>query len=296
MAVALSLAEMKKLSKSGIDDLRKQAEKLTQGFAKDPRFWTLTRDNNGNGSAIIRFLFKPPGEENYYVRIWDYGFQGSNGRWFIEQSPATIEKPDPVKLQRDRLYASGLEADRELAKKMKKRLHFVSNILVLRDRAHPENEGKVFLFKYGQKVWEKLDALSKPDEYGIKKQINPYDLFNGVNMVLRVRKLNNFPNYDESEFTQPEPVAKTDDEIEAIWRKCYSLNELLEEKNFKSPQELQDKLDQVLGLDLDPFLRDAPIHQTEPPKLKSIDETKPPFVVDEEDDDLSKYRMSLQDD
>ena len=297
MSIAYSLAEMKKNAKSEFDDLRAQADKLTKTFAKDDRYWTLTKDAHGNGSAVIRFLPRGPGEENDYIRIFSYGFQGANGSWYIEDSRQTIEQDDPVAKYRNKLFRSALDEDKELASKLKRRLQFVSNILVIRDKANQENEGKVFLFKYGIKLWEKLDALTKP-AFEDKKPINPFNLYSGVNLRLRVKKnAGGFFNYDDSEFDAPSPVASKDEEIERIWKSCHSLKELLDEKNFKSYQELDQHLHEVLGLDNDPFLKtkgSMPTpRQREIPAASHAEELPPWPTMTDDDDDLERFRMAL---
>ena len=256
MTISYSLAEYKKNNKTEFEDLKKQADKLTKTFEKDNRYWLLEKDTHGNGSAVIRFLPRPQGEENEYVRLFSYGFQGKNSLWYLENSRQSMDgQDDPVAKFRNKLFRSALEEDKELASKLKRRLQFVSNILVIRDKAHPENENKVFLFKYGIKIFERLDSLTKP-QFEDKKPINPFNLYTGVNFRIRVKKnAGGFFSYDNSEFDSPSPVAKTDEEIERIWKSCYSLKELLDEKNFKSYQELEQRMNEVLSLDNDPFLK-----------------------------------------
>ena len=265
---------------------------------------TLTKDAHGNGSAVIRFLPRGPGEENDYIRIFSYGFQGANGSWYIEDSRQSIEQDDPVSKYRNKLFRSALDEDKELASKLKRRLQFVSNILVIRDKANQENEGKVFLFKYGIKLWEKLDALTKP-AFEDKKAVNPFNLYSGVNLRLRVKKNSGgFFNYDDSEFDSPSAIASKDEEIERIWKSCHSLKELLEEKNFKSYAELEKHMYEVLGLDNDPFLKASPM-----PKQREIQaaydvqgthgrEEAPPWPTmnNDDDDDLARFRMALDKD
>ena len=294
--VSFSLAEYKKNAKNEFDDLREQAEKLTtKNFTKDDRYWVLTKDAHGNGSAVIRFLPKIPGEKSDYVRLFSYGFQGANGLWYIEDSLQTIEKDDPVAKFRNKLFHSALDEDKALASKLKRRLQFVSNILVIRDKAHPENEGKVFLYKYGIKLWERLDSLTKP-EFEDKKAINPFNLYTGVNLRLRVKKNSGgFFTYDDSEFDSPSPVGRNDDEIERIWRSCHSLQGLLDENNFKSYGELETRMNEVLGLDTDPFLKGS---STPAPKQREVPapshaEEPAPWRVEDDDDDLEKFRMAL---
>ena len=303
MAISYSLAELRKNAKTEFDDLRAQADKLsTKTFAKDQRYWNLTRDAHGNGSAVIRFLPRPMGESNDYVRIFSYGFQGNGGQWYIENSRQSIApdgQDDPVAKFRNKLFRSALDEDKELASKLKRRLQFVSNILVIRDKANPEAEGKVFLYSYGIKMWERLDSLTKPT-FEDKSPINPFSLDKGVNLRLRVKKnAGGFFDYSDSEFDAPSPIGKTDQEIEKIWRSCYSLKELLDEKNFKSYQELEQRMNEVLSLDNDPFLKGE---STLPKSLKEVHasshaEESPPWPeMTDDGDDLAKFRMMLDKD
>lgn len=225
-------------------ELTKQETKQNQN--QDERLWKPTVDKAGNGQATIRFLPPSKGETIPYVRIWDHGFQGPTGGWYIEKSLTSIDKPDPLYELNGRLYRTGIKSDEEQAKLQKRKLSYYSNILVVKDPGNPDNEGKVFLFKYGKKIHDMINRAYKPvDEED--SPIPVFDPWDGADFRLRVRKVDKYPNYDESSFGKPKPIG-TDEEIEAIWKSQYSLQELLEPKNFKTYDELKARLDKVLGL------------------------------------------------
>jgi hypothetical protein len=213
---------------------------------EDDRFWKLEADKAGNGTAVIRFLPRVEGDELPWVKIFSHGFQGATGRWYIENSLSTLGENDPVGELNSQLWNSGSEANKEIARKQKRRLHFYANILVVSDPKHPENEGQVRLFKFGKKIFDKIMNKAKPT-FEDEKPVNVFDLWEGANFKLRMRKVEGYPNYDESTFTDPIPVAPSDEQILAIVNKQYKLSEFLERKNFKSYEELKTKLDSVLS-------------------------------------------------
>lgn len=248
-----SFASLRKNSKSQFDKLINEVQKLntpTQGSQEDNRFWKPEVDKAGNGYAIIRFLPTPgdDGDEGTpYVRIWDHGFQGPGG-WYIEKSLTTLGQKDPVSEYNSQLWNSGIEANKELVRKYKRRLSFISNIYVVKDPAHPENEGKVMLFKYGKKIWDKIELAMNP-EFEDEQKINPFDLWEGANFKLKIRKVEGYRNYDKSEFEEAGPLMDDDSELEGIWKKEYSLQSFLDPKEFKSYDELKARLNKALGLD-----------------------------------------------
>ena len=248
-----SFASLRKNSKSQFDKLINEVQKLnapTQGSQEDNRFWKPEVDKAGNGYAVIRFLPTPSadGDEGTpYVRIWDHGFQGPNG-WYIEKSLTTLGQKDPVSEYNSQLWNSGIEANKELVRKYKRRLSFISNIYVVKDPAHPENEGKVMLFKYGKKIWDKIELAMNP-EFEDEKKINPFDLWEGANFKLKIRKVEGYRNYDKSEFEDASPLMNDDDELESIWKQEHALQPFLDPKEFKSYDELKARLNKSLGLD-----------------------------------------------
>lgn len=239
--------DLKRNAGSNFEKLNKELEKIASNKFHDPmdeKLWKLTQDKAGNGSAIIRFLPAPGDEEVPFVRIWDHGFQ-VNGKWYIEKSLTTIGKDDPVSESNSKLWNSGLESDKNIARDRKRRLYYYSNIYVVKDPAHPENEGKVFLFKYGKKIFEKLNDAMNPS-FDDDEPMNPFDMWTGANFRIKIRKVDNWPNYDKSDFDTPSPLAD-DDKMEEIYNQEYSLQELLDPKNFKTYDELKTKFDSVVG-------------------------------------------------
>ena len=246
----MSFAALKKSRTSSLDKLNAQLDKISTKTYSDPnegKFWKPTRDKAGNGFAIIRFLPEPAGEEMPFVRIWDHGFQGPSGQWYIENSLTTLNQDDPVSEYNSKLWNSGIDSDKEQARKQKRRLKYISNILVIKDGANPENEGKVFMYQYGKKIFDKLNDLMNPT-FEDESPVNPFDFWEGANFRLKIRKFEGYPNYDKSEFDAPSAMATDDDELETIYNQQHSLQELLDAKNFKSYSDLKTKLYRVLDL------------------------------------------------
>lgn len=238
---------------TSLDKLRKAMESASpnsggqQKSYGDDRFWKPEMDKSGNGYAVIRFLPTPVNEEMPWISYWDHGFQGPGG-WYIEKSLTTLNQQDPVSEFNTQLWNTGVEANREQARKQKRRLHYVSNILVVSDPKHPENEGKVFLYRYGKKIFEMLKEAISP-AFEDEAAINPFDLRGeGANFKIKIRKVDGYWNYDKSEFDSPSPFSPDEDELESIANKAYSLTELISPDEFKSYDELKEKLDRVLGL------------------------------------------------
>lgn len=302
----VDFSQLKKSSgKSSLDKLTSELNKLTGGGQtdnkKDDRFWYPNVDKAGNGYAVIRFLPPPPNEDTPFVRIFEHGFQGPTGSWYIENSLTTIGKPDPVGELNNTLWNSGLDSDKEIARKQKRKLHFISNVYVITDQQNPENEGKVFLFKYGKKIFDKLNEAMNP-EFADEDALNPFDFWEGANFKLKIRNVEGYRNYDKSEFAKPTALFLDDDEMEAVWKKQHSLQEFIAPGKFKSYEELKAKLNKVLGLDkagLTQTMRNDAhekvakaaenatpwAEEAAAPSFKS----KPAYAVDDEDDDLSFF-------
>jgi len=213
---------------------------------KDDRLWKPELDKSGNGYAVIRFLPAVEGEDLPWAKIWSHAFQGPTGQWYIENSLTTISHKDPVSEHNTRLWNTGLESDKELARKQKRKLQYFSNIYVVSDAKHPENEGKVFLYRYGKKIFDKVMEAMQP-AFEDEKAINPFDFWQGANFKLKIRKVDGYWNYDKSEFDAPSPLLKDDDKIEEIWKLQYPLAEHTAATNFKSYDELKIRLDAVLS-------------------------------------------------
>ena len=213
---------------------------------KDERIWKPELDASGNGYAVIRFLPSVKGEDLPWAKIWNHAFQGPTGQWYIENSLTTVAQKDPVSEYNTKLWNSGLESDKEIARKQKRKLQYYSNIYIVSDAKHPENVGKVFLFRYGKKIFDKLMAAMQP-EFPDETPINPFDFWEGANFRLKIRKVDGYWNYDKSEFEKPSKLDEDDNKIEEIWKKQYSLNDFTAATNFKSYEELKTRLDAVLS-------------------------------------------------
>lgn len=246
-----SFSELKKSRISQFEKLQNEASKIvnktSENSGEDTRFWKPTIDKAMNGSAIIRFLPAPDGEDIPFIRYWDHGFQGPGG-WYIEKSLTSIGKNDPVGEYNSKLWNSGIEADKEVARKQKRRLHYISNIYVIKDPGNPDNEGKVFLYKYGKKIFDKINDLMHP-QFEDEDAVNPFDLWAGANFRLRIRNVEGYRNYDKSDFDSSSPLLADDEELERVWNSEHKIQPFLDPTEFKSYEELQAKLNRVLGLD-----------------------------------------------
>ena len=244
-----NFSNLKKQSSLGslTEKLVKQVEKMstTSNNGADERLWKPEMDKTGVGSAVIRFLPAPDGEEVPWAKMYSHAFQG-NGGWYIENSLTTIGQKDPVSEYNRGLWNSGNEKDKETVRKQKRKLSYYSNIYVVKDPANPSNEGKVFLFKYGAKIFDKVMAAMQP-EFEDETPINPFDFWQGANFKLKIRKVDGYWNYDKSEFDRPGSLLDDDDAMEAIWKKEYSLNQLIAPTEFKTYEELEKRLKYVLG-------------------------------------------------
>ncbi len=240
---------MKKKRGDKLQSLLKETAKINQpaGYQNDDdRFWRPELDKSGNGMALVRFLPAPDGEDLPWARSWNHGFQGPGG-WYIENSLTTLGQKDPVSEYNSQLWNSGIEANKEIARKQKRRLTYVSNVLVIKDPANPQNEGQVRLYKYGKKIWDKINDQMNP-EFEDETPLNPFDLWEGANFKLKIRKVDGFSNYDKSEFEASTPVDDEDSKMEELWKTEHSLSEFTDPKNFKTYSELKEKLDRVLGI------------------------------------------------
>jgi hypothetical protein len=249
-----SFSALKKARTSSFDKLNSQLQKMgTQATSKgDDKFWKPEVDKAGNGYAVLRFLPAPQGEDMPFVRIWDHGFQGTGG-WYIENSLTTLGQEDPVSEYNSKLWNSGHEEDKEVARKQKRRLNYVANVYVVQDSANPTREGQVFLYKFGKKIFDKLNDAMNP-QFADEAPINPFDLWEGADFKLKIRQVEGYRNYDKSEFASVAPIASStgalsEEEMEAVWSQEHSLQEIVDPKNFKSYNELKAKLYKVLGLD-----------------------------------------------
>lgn len=246
--MASNFASLKTSSSQSITKLNSELEKLNptqQSRAGDDRFWKPTVDKAGNGYAVIRFLPASSGEDVPFVRVFSHGFQGPGG-WYIENSLTTINQKDPVGEMNQLLWNTGGDDGKEQARKQKRKLEFVSNIYVVKDPSNPSNEGKVFLYKFGKKIWDKINLQMNP-EFEDESPVNPFDFWQGADFKLKIRKVAGYRNYDSSEFDSAAALLDDDSQLEALWGKQYALQEFVDPKSFKSYDELNAKLNRVLG-------------------------------------------------
>ena len=260
----MSFQNLKKQSRTGslTDKLIKSVEKLNEkGNGADERIWKPSVDKTGNGYAVIRFLPEPEGCELPWARVYTHAFQGPGG-WFIENSLTSLGQKCPVSEYNSTLWNNGTDAGKEQARKQKRKLSYYSNIFVVNDPANPENEGKVFLYKYGKKIHDKIMEAMKPD-FADEEPINPFDFWSGANFKLKIRRVAGYQNYDSSEFARPSALFDDDEKLEKIYNNLYDLNEFLDPKNFKSYDDLKKRLDYALGNKGTPKMQDPETQQEE---------------------------------
>lgn len=299
-----SLSDLRK-SRGGFDTLMKEVDKISQpagGERKDDdRIWQPTVDKAGNGYAVVRFLPPPRGEELPWVRIWNHGFQGPTGKWYIENSLTTIGKPDPVSELNNELWNSGSEANKEIARKQKRRLSYVCNVYVVSDPSNPSNEGKVKLFKFGKKIFDKIKDVMQP-QFQDEEPLNPFDFWKGADFKIKIRNVEGYRNYDKSEFASAAALSEDDAEIEKIWSAEHSLADFMDERHFKSYDELKRKLEQVLNAAGAPAVRaesadlDVPRAAAKPAAAVAKPAPKAEVDIDEDDESLSYFAKLAADD
>jgi hypothetical protein len=296
-----SFANLKR-SRNDLDKLTKAIEDSTSPTSKeagskdDTRLWQPTVDKAGNGMAVIRFLPAPAvdGDDALpWVRRFDHGFQGPGG-WYIENSLTTLGQKDPVSEYNTTLWNSGIEANKDIARKQKRRLHYIANILVVSDPSNPSNEGQIKLFKFGKKIFDKITEAMNP-EFADETPINPFDMWEGANFKLKIRNVEGYRNYDKSEFADKSALLEGDDEkLEELWKKEFSLKEFTDPSNFKSYEVLKAKLDKVLGFDGGSSVKtkaeDAVFKKFDDEDVSVIDKK----IVEHDDEDLD-YFKSLAD-
>ncbi len=300
----MSFANLKKQSKLGslTSKLVQEVEKMnTSSGSTDDRLWKPEVDKAGNGFAIIRFLPAPEGEELPWAKVYNHAFQGTGG-WFIDNCLTTIGQQCPVCDSNRELWNTGSKANQEIVRQRKRKLSYYSNIYVVSDKAHPENEGKVFLFKYGKKIFDKISAAMQP-EFDDETPIDPFDFWNGANFKVKITKKDGYWNYDKSEFESPSTLGDFDDDVlEGIWKKGYSLQEFMKPENFKSYEQLDLRLKAVLGQksapkqdesfdDEDDDRGPAPsLTEDLKAELNSLSRSTPKVEEDEDDDALSYFQ------
>lgn len=297
-----SFAQLKRNSKSSIEALSKEASKLVgkATYEDDKRYWKPTVDKAGNGSATIRFLPAPENEEVPFVRVFKHSFKGPTGQWYIEDSLTTINKADPVSDYNTKLWKTEIDENKNIARDQKRKQVFISNIYVVNDPAVPENDGKVFLYEYGVKIFDKLNEAMHPVDDG-DEAINPFDLFDGANFKLRIRNVEvdvkgkkvKFRNYDKSQLMATGPLLDDEDEMEVIWKQEFALAPFVDPAKFKTYDQLKARLNKVLDLETD-----AEGSERRAPKVSTPhdeDSLNPNFGKrDEDEDETPKKRVKAE--
>jgi hypothetical protein len=314
----MSFEALKKQSKLGslTSKLVKEVEKMsTASTGEDDRLWKPEMDKTGNGFAVIRFLPAPEGEELPWAKMYSHAFQGPGG-WYIENSLTTIGQKDPLGEYNRELWNTGSETNKEIVRKQKRKLSYYSNIYVVKDPANPQNEGKVFLYKYGKKIFDKIMEAMQP-EFEDETPINPFDFWQGANFKLKIVKKDGYWNYDKSEFGSVEPLLDDDDALETLWKKEYSLTAITAPDQFKSYEELERRMNMVLGLktasptrsravveqedELEeytstPSVQDRVVEELEQSYARSKSPSLPKITQDDDEDDALAYFSKLAND
>ena len=303
----MSFSDLKKQSKLGslTEKLVKEVEKMNNsGNSSDDRLWKLECDKANNGYAVIRFLPAPDGEDLPFVKVYSHAFQGPGG-WLIDNCLTTLNQKCPVCEHNSGLWNSGMDSNKEVARKQKRKLTYMSNIYVVKDPTNPDNEGKVFLFKYGKKIFDKLTEAMQP-EFEDETPIDPFDFWTGANFKLKAKNVAGYRNYDSSEFAAQGALLNDDDAMEAIWKKQYSLQEFMNPSEYKSYEEMKKRLESVLGgksVRVDSEVEDEDNYRGPAPSLTEdlrteLNNLKPTrsVAVDEDEDDTLSYFAKLASD
>ena len=297
----MSFANLKR-NKDQISKLIKAAEATGGGGEKksyaDERMWKPTVDQAGNGYAILRFLPAREGAELPWARYWDHGFKGPTGQWYIEKSLTSIGQNDPVGELNSRLWNTGIEEDKETARRQKRRLHYVSNIFVVSDPGNPENEGKVFMYQFGKKIHDKIMDQMQP-EFADEEPVNPFDMWEGANFKLKIRNVEGYRNYDKSEFAKQTQLLDGDDaKLESVYDQMYDLSEFTDPANYKTYDELKTKLSSILGevagMGAATMAQTAQMNEpVEAPAPQRIEPVTAENIKVEDDDDTLSYFAKL---
>ena len=295
--MTIDFSKLKKGS-GNLDKLKTAVEALsssTENSSDKDKFWRPEVDKAGNGMATIRFLPAAPadGEDGLpWVKVFSHGFQGPGG-WLIDNCLTTKNQQCPVCEHNSKLWNSGIEANKEIVRKQKRKLNYICNVYIVSDPKHPENEGQVKLFKFGAKIFEKITEAMNP-QFEDETPINPFDLWKGANFKLKITKVAGYQNYDKSEFMSASALSDDDAELEKIWKSENSLSELISDKEFKSYDTLKARLDKVLGLS-----GDEPVAKTTVEQMKStpkkLVEDDAPFEADTDDDDMAYFAKLAED-
>ena len=293
----MSFADLKRKSQSNFDFLQKELQKSTNANSSgDDRLWKPALDASGNGYAVVRFLPAPEGESLPWAKLYNHAFQGPGG-WLIDNCPTTKGEQCPVCAANNKLWNSGVESDKEIARQRKRKLSYYSNIYVIKDSANPENEGKVFLYKYGKKIHDKILAAMQP-EFQDETPVNPFDLWEGANFKLKIRTIGGYWNYDASEFAAPSALSADDDEMEQLWKQAHSLEAFTAADQFKSYDEIESRMGAVLGTSR-PVQQAQEEEEADPVPTTGgfndpdITPSTPSVTTDTDDDDALSYFQKL---
>ena len=296
----MSFADLKKQSKMGslTEKLIKQVEKLNDtGSKDDERFWKPVMDKGGTGSAVIRFLPAPEGCDLPWAQVWSHAFQ-STGGWLIDNCLTTLGQNCPVCEANRELWNTGSKDNQNVVRDRKRKLSYYSNIYVVKDPANPNNEGRVFLYKFGKKIFDKVMAAMQP-EFDDEEPINPFDFWKGANFKLKLVKKDGYWNYDKSEFASPEPLMSDDDDLEAIYKSLNNLGDFTDPSKFKSYEDLKKRLDYTLGIKGTPKYQDPETVDEEEevevsrPVRESVSVRPSASSDDEDEDDAMSYFQKL---
>ena len=294
-----TLSALKKSRASFMQNLHKEIEKIdTPSESKsyvDDRFWKPEIDKSGNGFAVIRFLPPVDGEDVPWARVFNHGFQGPTGQWYIENSLTTLGKKDPVSEYNSQLWNSGIEANKDIARKQKRRLTYISNIYVVSDTKNPQNEGKVFLYKFGKKIFDKVNDVMNP-EFEDESPVNPFDLWEGANFKLKIRQVEGYRNYDKSEFDKSTQLVEDETELEKVWNSQYALTEFTGDDQFKSYEDLKARLDSVLAVETPPITEPVSRPTLKPKTAEEeFSPEKKETSSSEDDEDMSYFAKLAED-
>ena len=291
----MSFSDLKRKSQANFDFLQKELTKSSTEGGADDRLWKPELDASGNGYAVLRFLPAPDGEALPWAKLYSHAFQGPGG-WLIDNCLTTNGDKCPVCAHNNGLWNSGVESDKDIARKQKRKLSYYSNVYVVKDPKHPEKEGKVFLYKYGKKIHDKILAAMQP-EFQDETPVNVFDFWEGANFKLKIKTVAGYWNYDSAEFDSPSALSADDDEMESLWQQAYSLEAFTNASEFKSYDALEDRLNNVLGLRKTASAPSFESEEYEPAPVSSStadfnapDITSSPVV---EDDDALSYFAKL---
>jgi len=290
--MATSFSSLKKNSSSFLDKIKTESEKLSSKQSyDDPRFWEPEVDpKTGNGSAIIRFLPPTESEDVPWTRVFRHSFQGPTGKWYIENCLTTIGQDCPVCEANNKLWNTNIDSNKEIVRKRKRQLTYISNIYIVSDPNRRDNEGKIFLFKYGKKIFDKINNLLHP-EFDDEVPTNPFDFWNGCNFRLKIRKVEGYRNYDKSEFDKPSQLLDDEQELAKIYESLIPLSEFTSAAQFKPYDKLAEQFGkiwhstQVIGSAEDEELSDGEEETPRPKRSVSPKPTRKPVATKKDDDD-----------